>query len=232
MVKRTIQGILARSGYTLKPIGRGIGGPLQLWDEDEPFQVLFRDIEPLTVAGKQRCFMIYQFLKHVRSIDGDCIEIGVYRGGTAKLIAMGVAGQPKWVHLFDTFSGLPPGDKEKDPYYYAHKAAFADTSLQSVQEHFHGLPNVCFYAGYFPDTAGPVKEKRFCLAHVDVDLYQSVIDACNFIYPRMAHGGIIVFDDYGDRSCEGAKNAVDKFFQDRDESPCYLPTGQCIIIKQ
>lgn len=41
----------------------------------------------------------------------------------------------------------------------------------------------------------------------------------------------MVFDDYGFLGYPGAKQAVDEFFTERIESPIYLPTGQCVVIK-
>jgi O-methyltransferase len=41
----------------------------------------------------------------------------------------------------------------------------------------------------------------------------------------------MVFDDYGFLTCPGAKKAVDEFFSDKREYPCYLPTGQAIVTK-
>jgi len=32
-------------------------------------------------------------------------------------------------------------------------------------------------------------------------------------------------------SCPGARTAVDAFFADKLEHPCYLPTGQCVVTK-
>jgi hypothetical protein len=44
-------------------------------------------------------------------------------------------------------------------------------------------------------------------------------------------GGVIVIDDYGFRSCVGARIAVDTFFGTRPEHPLYLPTGQCVVFR-
>lgn len=39
----------------------------------------------------------------------------------------------------------------------------------------------------------------------------------------------MIFDDYGFASCPGARMAVDEFFRDKPDRPCYLPTGQCVV---
>lgn len=227
LLKITIQNILARFGYKIIRIRRG-PNPIHLWDEDRYFNSLMREIEKYTIVDKVRCFMIYQFAKQVSESKGDVAEFGVYRGGTAKLLAKVFEAQNKMVHLFDTFSGMPPTQLGKD----LHKEGeFDDTSLDNVKAFLHDCRNVRFYKGFFPGIAKPLECINFCLVHIDVDIYKSVMDGCEFFYPRMVEGGIMIFDDYGFLSCPGAKKAVDEFFQDRPENPGYLPTGQCIVIK-
>jgi O-methyltransferase len=67
--------------------------------------------------------------------------------------------------------------------------------------------------------------------HIDVDIYQSVSDCCAFFYPRMLAGAIMILDDYGFVTCPGVKPAVDAFLADKPETPVYLPTGQCMIVR-
>ena len=202
--------------------------PIHLWDDDETFRSLAKQVAAYTCVGQERCFILYQFAKQVRDMYGDVAEVGVYKGGTARLISEIVAETAKTVHLFDTFSGMPPTDMIKD----LHKEGdFSDTSLDSVKEYLNDYDNVRFYQGFFPDTSKPVIDRQFCLVHIDVDIRKSVIDCCEFFYPRMVKGGIMVFDDYGFLTCPGAKMAVDEFFLDKPECSCYLPTGQCFVIK-
>jgi O-methyltransferase len=134
----------------------------------------------------------------------------------------------KVLHLFDTFEGMPCPDVTVDHH---RKGDFADTSLDSVRRQLEGCGDVQFYKGFFPDTAGPIQNSRFCLVHVDADIYRSVKDSCAFFYPRLEKGGIMVFDDYGFPSCPGARKAVDEFFADKPELPVYLPSGQCAVVR-
>ena len=57
--------------------------------------------------------------------------------------------------------------------------------------------------------------ERLAFAHIDVDLYRSVLDCIEFAYPRLVAGGLIVFDDYGFPSCARARQAVDQAFESR-----------------
>lgn len=202
--------------------------PIFLWDEDEKFNDVISEIVAHTIVDKIRCYMLYQFSKQVSSLQGDAAEVGVYKGGTARLMARTFAPKGKTVHLFDTFSGLPPCDPEKDCH---NEGDFCDVSLETVKDYLHDCKNVLFYPGIFPNTSKPLENKTFCLVHIDADIYESLLSSLDFFYPRMVQGGIIIFDDYGFPSCPGARLAVDEFFMDKQESPCYMPTGQCFIIR-
>jgi O-methyltransferase len=54
--------------------------------------------------------MLYQLARHASRLDGNFAEIGVYRGGTAKLLANITDGAKRELHLFDTFDGMPDTD--------------------------------------------------------------------------------------------------------------------------
>src|ERR1017187_8484413 len=49
-------------------------------------------------------YQIYTKVRKTEKITGDIAEVGVYKGGSAKLIC---ETTKKPVHLFDTFEGLP-----------------------------------------------------------------------------------------------------------------------------
>jgi len=201
--------------------------PAPLWDTDARFNAILRQI-PYTLVDPVRCYMLYQCALQAARLGADAAEVGVYRGGTARLIASAMQESRTRVHLFDTFEGMPSTDPSKDE----HRAGdFSDTSLASVQKNLAGLDSVSFYPGFFPATAPPVAHLSFALAHIDVDIYRSVLDCCAFFYPRMVPGGIMVFDDYGFDTCPGAKQGVDEFFRATAERPLYLPSGQCVIVK-
>lgn len=199
-----------------------------LQDDYGHFNDLMREVIGHTVVDKLRCLMIYQYAKQVSSLLGDVAEVGVYKGGTARLLAKAFEPEAKIIHLFDTFSGMPPPDPGKD----LHKEGdFGDTSLEEVKTYLDDCKNVRFYPGLFPDTSKPVENTTFCLVHIDVDIYKSVMDCCKFFYPRLQRGAIMIFDDYGFSSCPGAKMAVDDFFSNTPENPSCLLTSQCIVTR-
>lgn len=201
--------------------------PIKFWESDREFNELVSEIE-FTLIDKERLYILYQLAKNYLNAKGDVAEVGVYKGGSAKLLSKTFQSSDKLIHLFDTFSGMPKTDPEKDHHKEHH---FNDTSLDHVKKVLHDCKNVRFNQGIFPYTAASIRESGFCLVHIDVDIYRSVLDCCDFLYPRMHKGAIMIFDDYGWPSTPGAKLAVDEFFSNKDEKPIYLPTGQCLIIK-
>jgi len=171
--------------------------------------------------------MLYQFARQALRVPGITAELGVYRGGTGRLFSRIFAGS-KDVHLFDTFVGMSTTDPTRDPYPY-EKGFLSDTSVTAVSAYLADCPNVVLHPGFFPDTAASLQGDRFAFVHVDADIYQSTMDACRFFYPKMAIGGIMVFDDYG--NCPGATQAIDTFFAATPTVPCALMTGQCVALK-
>ncbi len=158
-----------------------------------------------TLVDLPRLEMLDLFLDQTKDVVGDIAEIGVYKGGTARLL---VSSTNKKVYLFDTFEGMPPVTK-----YDLHKQGdFADTSLGRVDELLNEFSNYSLYKGIFPiENSVYVAHKKFSLVHLDVDIYSSVGECLGFFYPRMSRGGIIVLDDYNEPNCPGAKLATDEF---------------------
>jgi O-methyltransferase len=86
-------------------------------------------------------------------------------------------------------------------------------------------------AGLVPDTLEVIRDRTFSFVHIDLDIYSAIKSACEFFYPRMQPGGILLFDDYGYSSCPGARAAIDEFFADKPEVKVAMVTGQCSVQK-
>jgi len=200
------------------------------WAGSKDFRRCFDSIEKHTLVDSRRCWMLFQLMKQALSLEGDFAEFGVYRGGTALLAAQVLrdASDDRRLHLFDSFAGMP-----KTSAGEAFEAGdFKETSEEAVRALLEPIgPNSSIHAGFFPESFEGLKVERIAFAHVDVDLYKSMIDCIDFVYPRLTPGAIVVFDDYGYPSCARAREAVDEAFSVRKEKPIYLPTGQALIIK-
>lgn len=201
------------------------------WRGYGEFKEYYRAAEPHTLVSEERCYVLYTLAQQALALDGEFWECGVFKGGTAILLARLLSekanGRAVNLHLFDTFSGMPETDAQKD----RHRAGdFNDTSLAAVQRRVGAAHTASFHPGRIPQTFAGMENSRIALAHVDVDIYQAVRDCCDFIYPRLLPGGFMIFDDYGFPSCPGARQAVDEFFSGKPEVPWVLPTGQAVVI--
>jgi O-methyltransferase len=199
---------------------------LPLWEEDVQFNRIMQTIQH-TLVDRTRCYMLYQMARQTARTAGEVVEVGVYKGGTARLLALALPH--KTVHLFDTFAGMPATNSDFDKHLAGE---FSDTSLAAVQERLKDCRNARFYQGLFPATSGPIAQTKFSLVHVDADIYDSVRACCEFFYSRLEKDAVMLFDDYGFPTCPGARKAVDEFFSDKPEVPFYLPTGQCLVVRK
>ncbi len=214
-----VKGLAAKAGLSVQRL------PTAAWEGDADFPRLLAEAVELTMVDPNRLFILYQMAKRAKRLKGDAAEVGVYRGGTARLLGRVFHGD-RTLHLFDTFSGMPETDATKDTH---KKGDFADTSLAGVRAAMEGIPYVGYHPGFFPDTAKGMEGSTFSFVHVDI--HKSVQDACAFFYPRLVPGGVMVFDDYAARGCPGVKPAVDAFFAGVGEPTLALPTTQCVVIK-
>jgi O-methyltransferase len=197
------------------------------------FATYYQMAQPLTLISPDRCYMLYSLALQALNLPGNFWECGVYRGGTAVLLANlideKVAGfrHPR-LRLFDTFEGMPETDPQRDRH---RKGDFSDTSLETVKERIGKRGIVSFHPGFIPDSFRGLENESIALAHIDVDIYTSVIACCEFVYSRTLAGGFLIFDDYGFSTCPGARKAVDDYFMDKPEVPLVLPTGQAVVVK-
>lgn len=190
-----------------------------------------RERGQITLVDGDRAWTLAQCFRHTSAIAGEVWETGVYQGGSAtllKLLAQAEGVQPPQLRLFDSFEGLPHSEHQLDLH---HAGDFADTGLEQVQTTVGREDWIDFRKGWIPQTFAGLEASRIRFAHIDVDLYQAIVDSCAFIYPRLAPGGMLVFDDYGLPSCPGARAAVDEFFRDKPETPFPLINGQCLLVK-
>lgn len=204
------------------------------WRAMDEFQaILDTGVMDATVVDLSRLYLLYQWLGTTLSLEGDCAEVGCYRGGTAKLTSEVLLrhAPDTPLHLFDTFEGMPEQFSLDE---VGMRGAFADTSLAQVKQLLRNNPAVQFYPGIFPATlpAG-FGNRRFRFVHIDVDIESSVTDCLAFFYPRMVAGGVIIIDDYGHPNCPGATRAVERFFRNDPHRIVQMPLrSSAVIIKR
>jgi O-methyltransferase len=204
----------------------------QPWREPAS-QQLYARVEARTLVSPESCWhlesRLRQSLAANRGRPGAVYELGVYKGGTARILRELVEGSGATLRLFDTFAGMERVDPALGD---RHRAGdFSDTSLEGVKSFVGNEPFIDYRVGWVPETFRGIEDDAVKFAHVDLDLHDPILSSCAFIYPRLLSGGVIMFDDYGFPSTAGARRAIDAFFKDKPEEPIILQSGQAIVVK-
>lgn len=210
---------------------------LKLFDfRQEPgFAEVANDIieQGRTTLDHSRLFVLWQAIRNTHLVKGELAEVGSYKGGSARFIAV-AAGQLGWtpsLHVMDTFAGHPASaDFSREGVH--SPGLFGDTDVHQVTAYLADLPNVMVRQGRFEDTCHAIADRQFALVHIDVDIYSSTASCLRFFWPRLSPGGTIVVDDYGFTTCPGLKAAVDEFLSEgRGAVGWYMHSGQIVILR-
>jgi O-methyltransferase len=176
-----------------------------------------------TMVGLRRLdniqFCVEDILR--RSVPGDLIETGVWRGGStifmrAILKVHEVEDRVVWVA--DSFQGLPrPNDRyPQDAGDLHYTQARLRVTVADVRENFkrYGLldDQVKFLVGWFAESLPAAPIQKLCLLRLDGDMYASTMDALRALYDKVSAGGYVIVDDYG---LEGCRKAIDDFRAER-----------------
>jgi hypothetical protein len=135
----------------------------------------------------------------------------------------------KKFYLFDTFNGLDESQitsKDKGAYNVRYRECYEET-----RDYFAKYPNVKLVRGSVPESLGSVVIDKVSFLHLDMNCAVPEKAALEYFWPRMAHGGIILLDDYGWRGYENQKRTHDNFAASVGHEVLPLPTGQGLIVR-
>ncbi len=193
------------------------------------FNTALQEIKDM-MLDRMRAHILFSKVVQTKELGGNMAELGVFRGGSAKLMALADKDSydgvnQRTLYMFDTFTGIP--EEAVTEGVDTHKAGdFSDTEIAAVKERFaeSKIENYVLVEGMFPDsTEGEDADEKqlealeFSIVHIDGDVYETTKSGLEWFYPRMLTGGIIVIDDYGLESTPGVKEAVDEFLDDKPE---------------
>jgi O-methyltransferase len=204
------------------------------WIEDAAFRVEYDRVKSSTLVDEYRCYELWQLVAQASKLPaGALLEVGVWRGGTGVLIGAAALryGIREPVYLCDTFRGVVKASAADSSY---KGSEHGDTSRQTVQNLAAklALTNVRVLEGVFPDETGAEVDSPFLrFVHVDVDVYESARGVSEWAWPRLVHGGLVVYDDYGFASCDGVTRAVNKQRGQADRIVFHNLNGHAVVIK-
>ena len=216
-----------------QPVSRHDELQAQFPDFDEDSIKTIESVEPYTMTSPERVYSVCQSARYLveNEIDGDIVECGVWRGGSMMAIArtlLQAADRDRTLHLYDTFSGMPPAtDVDRD---FLDQAAADQLDSQDKQDPksvwcYSGLDevkanlsktsypatNLRFVQGKVEDTLLDDLPEKISMLRLDTDWYESTKVCLEQLYPRLVPGGILIIDDYG--HWQGCQKAVDEYFQ-------------------
>jgi O-methyltransferase len=208
------------------------GSKFHAWNLEPEFMDVIGRTRGYTLVDPMRCHELWSLVAETAKIDGDILEVGVWRGGTGCIMAARaqMIGRTCNVFLCDTFKGVVKAGAN-DGYVGGEHA---DTDIGIVNQlltdaHVH---NCIILTGIFPDETGPaIASRRFSLCHIDVDVYRSALEVFEWVWPRMSPGGVVVFDDYGTEGCEGMTILAHELRTRQDLVFIHNINGHAIFIK-
>jgi O-methyltransferase len=190
--------------------------------DEEPLKILSNSMYTKFGTG----FYLIDCLRQTLNLEGDICEFGVAQGAISALLAYEIKNTHKDIWLFDSFEGLPgPTERDiliRDPLnagsidayegWLSFPEGMVRTRLAAI-----GFPpeRTRIVSGFIERTLhGPNLPKTVCFAYVDLNLYEPILFALNFLDTVLLPGGFVVVDDYENFS-QGVKSAVDEFYTAR-----------------
>ncbi|MEO8435098.1 MAG: TylF/MycF/NovP-related O-methyltransferase [Pyrinomonadaceae bacterium] len=162
---------------------------------------LLKKVHPYTLLSAEKLRSLQRLARLVNDagVEGDFVECGTYRGGSAGVLSSALCSQ-RHLWLYDSFQGMPPvteidgeGAKEAVGACRADEADVIEilSSLGVATEQY------TIRKGMFADTFKEPLPERVALLHCDADWYDSVMLVLETFYPRIPRGGCIILDDFG-----------------------------------
>ena len=163
----------------------------------------------------------------VADVQGDIVECGVgYGHSLFKLCCLAhYEDKGRKIYGFDSFEGFPEPSEEdrssRNPQKGQWNVATVETIEQLLIEGGGFEPSfiaqsLTLIRGFFEDSLHNYDGESIALLHLDVDLYRSYKVTLESFWPKVAEGGVVLFDEYKDpwsmRDFPGAARAIDEFF--------------------
>lgn len=161
------------------------------------------------------------------------VECGVNDGITAFFALNELSsklGSNFKMHLYDSWAAMKKEhllDSEID----FNEGAYNDASIDRTKSNLDQFKkNLIYHHGYIPDTFSNHHDSPNDISYLSVDLNSTkpTMATLEFFFSKLLKGGIIIFDDYGNTNYPDTKNAIDKFFSNKQGTLMKLPTGQAI----
>jgi len=220
-------------------VGEGIATWLKTpaFIRDEKFMALASKDQELAPGGVTNWHWNLQTVlwaaQQARSVPGDFVELGVFRGHTTMFLAeyLDFAAWDKRWWLYDTFEGIP--DDQVDPgWEKVNKGAYGGTfTFEEVRDRFAPFGNIEVTKGRVPEVFEETCPETIAFMHIDLNNSTAEVGALDALYDKLSPGAVIVFDDFGWQTAHAQFKAETAWFAARGLAVFPLPTGQGLFVK-
>jgi O-methyltransferase len=185
----------------INPISRYIKNCLSLNDTRN----LLNKIQPYTMCTEERLLNLIKLANYVNSqgIEGDFVECGTYKGGTAALLSK-YMNENRHLWIYDSFEGMP-STSDKD----------GEEAKKWVGECVGSVENVKKIMKLVSTPSEKFTIKK--------GWYDSVALVLDTFYELVTIGGCVILDDFG--YWEGCREAFYDFCMKNDEKPLIERVG-------
>ncbi len=222
-------------GYEIRKIDKTVSSDGIPLDMTEPaFIDFYNKCKNYSVCSVEPMYALFKAVEYVvrNKISGDLVECGVYKGGSAMMMAyslMHFNDTNRKICLYDTFEGMSePTDHDIDiEDHYAgdllktgnqeDNGVLCYSPIEEVRRNMestgYNKENLVFVKGKVEDTIPNNVSEKISLLRLDTDWYESTYHELVHLYPLLVKDGVLIIDDYG--HWKGARKAVDKYFKSR-----------------
>jgi hypothetical protein len=180
-------------------------------------------VKPYTMVSTERLTQLLNAVEHIvnNNIDGDFIEIGVWKGGCIMAICLKLIQLNKTnkkIFLYDTFQGMSEAEDidvdlcgETAKNWLKTNDCIASIDEVKINVENTGYPkDLIFYKiGNILETNILEIPKNISLLRLDTDWYNTTKFELENFEPNVCKKGIIIIDDYG--HWKGSKKATDEY---------------------
>lgn len=203
--------------------------------EEKEFWDIYTLCKPYTMTSIERMYSLYKSVEYVleNKIEGSFVECGVWRGGSAMLIAKMLFNrniEDRKIYLFDTYEGMSEPSNLDISYSQENAQVLRSdrgfnedgssnwcyAGLEDVKKNMsetnYIVNNIVFIKGKVEETIPSKSPKeKIALLRLDTDWYESTKHELEYLFPKVVENGVLIIDDYG--HWEGCRKAVNEYFR-------------------
>ena len=176
---------------------------------------------PIDVRQVRNIRYLSRLYSLTKNVPGTVVECGIGKGRTfLELVAISLIekdGRTFWG--FDSFGGFPEPHEEDRGIRNPKKGELNEITREMLNSMLIRAGATSLWIeekskiieGFFSDSLKRYDGKPIAFLHIDADLYESYRDVLRALFPFVSKGGVVLFDEYGEKQWPGATKAVDEF---------------------